>query len=87
MYAGDFFFKPSEIHLEAGKSYKLVVSNQGEVDHEVEFLGLGEEIEQVVPWKGQTAVLLAPRHGGRYPFICDMPGHLSKGMQGSLVVH
>ncbi|MBI2083857.1 MAG: cupredoxin domain-containing protein [Deltaproteobacteria bacterium] len=86
MHAGDYFFEPREIHLKTGEATKILIENRGEVEHEIEILGMGEEIEQVIPWQGKGVVLLYPRHAGRYPFICDMPGHLAQGMRGTLVV-
>lgn len=87
MQVGDYFFEPRELHLAAGRPVKLLIENRGSVEHEIEFLGMGEEMEQVIPWQGRGAVLLYPRFSGTYPFICDMPGHLARGMRGTLVVH
>ncbi len=87
MHAGDFFFEPNRLELQAGRPVKILIENRGEVEHEIEFLGLGQEIEQVIPWQGRGLVLLYPRRSGRFPFICDLPGHLMKGMRGELWVH
>jgi len=86
MQAGDFFFTPREVEVRAGEPVKILIENLGEVEHEIELLGMGQPIEQVIPWKGRAALLLYPRQPGRFPFICDMPGHLMKGMRGTLVV-
>ena len=87
MHAGEYFFDPDRVEVARGRPVKLVVDNRGEVEHELEILGMGQEIEQTVPWKGRAAVLLYPRFAGNYPFVCDRPGHLARGMRGTLVVH
>ena len=86
MATADYFFEPNEILLTAGRPVKLVIENRGDVEHEIDILGFGEELEQVIPWKGKGVVLIYPRYPGVYPFICDLPGHLMRGMRGRLIV-
>lgn len=85
--AGDYFFRPNRLDLTAGEPVALVLTNSGSVDHEIDIIGLGARVERRVHSGRQTTLILTPRHAGRALFICDMPGHLSGGMWGRIVIH
>lgn len=84
MRAREFSFDPREIALEAGKTYNVVLVNEGGVLHDLTVPALGF---RVVAGPGQTvSASLTPRSQGRYPFFCSVPGHAEAGMVGTLVV-
>lgn len=82
----DYSFEPHQIEITQRQPARLILENRGTVRHEIEILGLPEELEvELAP--GEKSVLLVPAlRAGRYPFICNMPGHLMKGMKGELLV-
>lgn len=82
----DYRFEPSQIEVPAGKPVKMVLENVGNVDHEIEILGLHEAIEIELPPAGRGELLLPAMQAGTYPMVCDMPGHLMQGMKGNLIV-
>ena len=40
-------------------------------------------VRVLLPSTGQTEILFTPKKAGKYPFICDLPGHV---MRGDIVV-
>lgn len=82
----DFTFEPTRITIPADRPTKLVLENIGTEDHEIEILGLPEELEAELAPNTQGALLIPALKPGTYPLVCDMPGHLMKGMKGELVV-
>lgn len=82
----DFAFEPSRIAIPADHLTKLILENVGTEDHEIEILGLPEELEAELAPNTQGVLLLPALKPGTYPLVCDMPGHLMKGMKGELVV-
>ena len=84
--AGEYYFKPNVIEVEAGQPIKLMITNTGEAEHEFEIFAKGLIFEQVLPAGKTTPVYLDLRYPGKVPFICDMPGHLGGGMYGHIIV-
>ncbi len=81
-----YSFVPNHFSISSSSVTKVVVQNKADVDHEIEIIGMGKGIEAVVPAGGSTAILLHPRGPGRVAMICDMPGHLARGMFGTIDV-
>ena len=87
MEAGEYFFEPKHIEIKQGEAVKLLVTNTGEAEHEIEIIGRGILMEQVLPVGRSLPIYLQPRYSGVIPFICDMPGHLGGGMHGTITVN
>jgi plastocyanin len=66
--ADNYYFKPTEISLTAGKQATIEVKNAGNVEHNltVEGLGVTKDIE---PGKSQKVPVTAA--AGTYPFRCQ----------------
>jgi uncharacterized cupredoxin-like copper-binding protein len=64
----------------------ILLTNSGRVDHEIEFIGIGQRTERIVPAGGAATIFIRPHHPGNGLFICDMPGHLGGGMWGRIEV-
>lgn len=84
--AGDYFFKPASVTLKAGEPTLLTFKNGGLALHEAEIVGLGMKVERILRQGEETALLVQARRPGRYPLVCDRPGHLKAGMRGEIVV-
>jgi plastocyanin len=77
-------FDPATIEVTAGESVNLVVTNRGEVFHDLTIDALDLQIG-VDP--GQTATAgLEVDEPGEYEYHCSVPGHTEAGMQGTLTV-
>ena len=84
MEVGEYYFKPRNLELYSGELVALELTNMGNVDHEIEILGLGERTERIIPAGKMTTMFLQPHRPGTGLFICDMPGHLGGGMWGRI---
>ena len=77
-------FDPATIEVTAGEAINLVVTNRGEVFHD---LTIDELDLQIGVDPGQTATAgLEVDEPGEYEYHCSVPGHTEAGMQGTLTV-
>ena len=77
-------FDPATIEMTAGEPVNLIVTNRGEVFHDLTIDALDLQIG-VDP--GQTATAgLEVDEAGTYEYYCSVPGHTQAGMQGTLTV-
>lgn len=82
--AGDLWFDPARIEVEAGTTTNLVLENTGQVFHDLSIPDLDVHLEAGA---GETAATaLRSPDEGRYEFLCTVPGHAAGGMRGELVV-
>ena len=80
----DMAFHPDSIEVTAGEPVNLVVTNRGEVFHD---LTIDELDLQIGVDPGQTATAgLEVGEPGEYAYHCSVPGHTEAGMQGTLTV-
>lgn len=98
----EFKFTLSDSVLEKGEPVALTLTNRGKVLHEFEgdlFKGADVEmtwdggavegigIHEVELFPGKSAeILFTPRTRGEIEFVCKQPGHLEKGMKGTIVI-
>ena len=82
----EYVFVPSQSQIPSNTPTRLVLENQGTMDHEMEILGLPEAMEVELKSGMKSSVILPGLSPGRYKVICDMPGHLMAGMKGELLV-
>ena len=78
-----FTGEPGE-DIVAGETIRFVVSNAGELDHEMQVLdGDGRLIDRTgeIPPGGQDDVTVEFEDAGVYQVICDIDDHLSRGQQ------
>ena len=82
--AGDLYFTPDAIRIEAGEPVNITVDNVGNVFHDFTLTSLDVMID--VP-AGETATGgLTVTEPGEYAFECTVPGHAAGGMTGTLIV-
>lgn len=82
--AGDMYFEPDTLRVEAGESINITVTNVGNTFHDLTVTELDFMID--VP-AGVTATGgLTVNEPGEYAFECTVPGHASAGMTGTLIV-
>lgn len=98
----EYRFILSDPVLQKGQPVALTLTNKGKLRHEfvsdlfkgapVELAWEGGEvegigIEEIELAPGQSAeIRFTPQVRGKIEFVCDQPGHLEKGMKGSIMV-
>ncbi len=82
--AADYRFSPSSFVVKQGEVVRFVVNNAGKLPHEFELEALG--VEALIQPGESVDVVVSADKPGRYALMCDLPGHLAAGMQGTLVV-
>lgn len=80
----EFMFAPATVEIAAGKTTAIWLTNSGGVIHDFTVPDLG--INQVVPPKSTSLVLITPDKAGTYHIVCDQPGHTTAGMMAMLIV-
>jgi uncharacterized cupredoxin-like copper-binding protein len=79
-------FDPATLHLRAGQSLTLSVTNAGAELHTFTVPKLGIDTGPLQPGATRELRFTAPVERGRYDALCTFPGHKEAGMTGSLVV-
>ncbi|MGE5224415.1 MAG: plastocyanin/azurin family copper-binding protein [Omnitrophica WOR_2 bacterium] len=97
----EFKFDPATVSVPAGAKVNLTLINNGSAQHSWVVMKQGTKVNgtftdadkaniyfsQVVDaGKTVTATFTAPSTAGDYQIVCDLPGHLEAGMQGTLTV-
>jgi plastocyanin len=79
-------FDPTTVHMHAGQTVALSVTNAGTELHTLTVPTLGIDTGALTPGTSQDLIFTAPTGGGHYDVVCTMPGHLEAGMTGSLII-
>lgn len=82
-------YEPSAVRVEAGKPIKLVLRNDGKIEHNVKLAGLssgGKEIQLDVKAGESASLQITPDKEGAYEMACTLPGHKDSGMVGKFEV-
>ena len=82
--AGDLWFEPDRIEIEADRTTNLVLDNTGQAFHDLSIPELDLRL-QAQPGQTSSTALRVPE-AGSYEFTCTVPGHAAAGMRGELVV-
>lgn len=82
--AGDLYFEPDTLRVEAGEPVNITVTNAGNAFHDFTVTGLDFMID--VPAGATATGGLTVDEPGEYAFECTVPGHAAAGMTGTLVV-
>lgn len=97
----EFKFTPDNYSVPAGSEVTLELSNDGRANHnwvlmEFEYIAEapynnedeGHELFNFVlgPGEKDTFTFTAPSVPGEYQVVCSFPGHLARGMKGTLTV-
>jgi uncharacterized cupredoxin-like copper-binding protein len=81
--------KPGEFHFTLSKktvakgTVVFKVANKGSVSHD--FKIAGKTTPSIGAGKASTLKVIFKK-GGKYPFLCTLPGHADAGMKGTLTV-
>lgn len=83
--ASDFKFSPSNITFEQGKTYTIVLKNEGPSAHDivVDEFGLASE---VINAGQETTIEFTPDQAGTFEAYCAVPGHRELGMVATFEV-
>lgn len=82
--AGDLWFRPDTVEIEAGQTVNLTVDNTGRAFHDLTVAELDLRVDVEAGDATTTAVTVDTP--GTYDFFCSVPGHEVAGMRGQLVV-
>jgi plastocyanin len=88
IHAHDYSFDPNELTFEAGKTYQVILENQGGSTHDLHFGTLATKVDVastplVTPGK-QVSVIFSPTAKGTMDIWCKP--HSSLGMVGKVTV-
>ena len=89
--ATELKFTPPTIQAKVGQPLKIVLENQGAIEHDIAFPTIkadkpGASLKALAK-AGQTATLeFTPTAKGSYEYICTIPGHKEAGMKGKINV-
>jgi nitrite reductase (NO-forming) len=82
--AGDLWFEPTNITLDAGEPTNLTLTNSGRVFHDLTIPDLDVTLGAD---PGDTVTTgISIDEPGTYEFLCTVPGHADAGMRGTVAV-
>lgn len=82
--SGEFYFEPREITVDRGETVTLVVTNKGDVKHNISIDAFDVKRDYA---NGQTIrVTFTADQAGEFQIYSDEPGHKESGMVATLVV-
>ena len=84
--AREWFFEPTSLHVSAGQSVALSVTNAGEQLQTFTAPKTGIDTGPLQPAATRELMFTAPPERGTYQALCTFPGHEEAGIIGSLVV-
>jgi len=82
--ASEYKFVPATLRIAEGEAVRIIVKNTGKRAHELKLPKLG--VETAVPQGKSVTITVRPGKTGKYQMVCNMPGHLERGMRGELIV-
>jgi len=80
----DIKWDADNIEVLAGQTVTLTLVNEGALDHNFEISELGIDID-IPAGTTEVTTFIAPQPGV-LDFVCNVPGHLEAGMEGSITV-
>ena len=87
--ARDMRYEPAEITVRPGEAVRILLQNEGQAPHNIEFkLPDGEKKlpSNLQPFTTGVLTFTAPEEPGRYEFYCPVGDHAEQGMKGTLIV-
>ncbi|GLO65088.1 cupredoxin domain-containing protein [Oceanobacillus kimchii] len=100
--ADEFSFSPNQVDLIAGEKVKITLDNIGEVEHDLEVIGMEAEFEEMSSSHAhhqgdgkihihsnpgeKQEISFTPLKPGKYRYICTIPGHVESGMTGMIEI-
>jgi len=84
--ATDFRFNPATIVASPGEKLYIELVNRGNAVHMWQLEGKPETHVHTAVGETAANVITAPQEIGSYKIVCGTPGHVEKGMVGTLYV-
>lgn len=81
----DFAIEPQAIEVKKGETVKLVVKNEGAVQHDFAIVGTDAKTE-MIDAGGEATLEYTAAEAGELKFICSVAGHDALGMTGTIKV-
>jgi len=78
-------FDPKTLTVKAGSDVEIALVNDGSVKHNFR-IDDADADEDLSANDGKSFTFTAPDSPGEYRIYCDIPGHASAGMEGTLIV-
>ena len=82
--AGDMYFEPAEIRIDAGATVNVAIDNEGAAFHDLTIPAL--DFILAADAGNEATGSLRVEERGAYEFLCSVPGHAQAGMTGILLV-
>ena len=82
----EFSIIPEETSLHEGDGLRIIITNNGEIDHDFAIQSLGIQVPLIAPGDTVTIDILLEETGS-FEFICTIAGHKELGMTGTLNVN
>ncbi|WP_200416432.1 plastocyanin/azurin family copper-binding protein [Virgibacillus salexigens] len=87
--ADEFSFSPNQVDLTAGETIKITLDNIGEVEHDLEVIGMEAEVEEMSSSHDhhqEDSQIHIHSNPGKYRYICTIPWHAESGMSGMIEI-
>lgn len=82
----EFAYNPSTIQAKVGKPLEITFKNSGNYPHDFSIPQMNVQSKVLSPGQQET-LLVTPTKTGTFAFMCTIPGHVEKGMKGTLNVY
>lgn len=83
--AEDFSFSPNLFTLSTEESVRLILENEGKIEHDFEIVGTDVHVHAQ---PGSTeSITFSLKKPGQYTAVCTLPGHREAGMISVVKVH
>lgn len=81
----EYAFNPAEITVQQGEQTTIQFRNTGTIAHNFTLSAFDAQTPTIQPGNSAT-VTFTPGETGEFTYICSVPGHAQRGMQGTLIV-
>ena len=82
----EFSIIPEEASLNEGDGLRIIITNNGEIDHDFAIQSLDIQVPLIAPGDTITIDILLEETGS-FEFICTIAGHKELGMTGTIIVN
>lgn len=86
VFASEFGYDTTTTEVETGQPFSIQIHNEGNLEHDITFVGLESEFGVHVQPGEDGIATLSIHEPGEYVYYCTVLGHREAGMTGTLVV-
>ncbi|MCH8911459.1 MAG: cupredoxin domain-containing protein [Chloroflexi bacterium] len=86
VFASEFSYDTATSEVEAGQPFSIQIHNEGNLEHDITFVGLESEFGLHVQPGEDNIATWAIDQPGEYLYYCTVLGHREAGMTGTLIV-